>query len=282
MTGRLGESETMRIAREQDFDGHLGRRFPVSIYDPISTQLSENDQISILTLQAALRQRGDEYAYLEIGSFRGGSLQPFLLDETCSTVYSIDPRTGVTKDTRPRRIAYSENSTDGMVRELRRVYGDRVLKLRCFESDASQVVMSDLTARPSFCFIDGEHTDAAFERDFLSCLRLAAHSAVIAADDGDLIFRGLRNALQKLDQVGRRWRAYMLPDTIAVVEIGDLDLYRNTLVRDHLASIDTAMYLMDELGRYRDFLWSVGRLPGAVTFRRLASRFPFGKALRLR
>jgi hypothetical protein len=246
------------------------------------TQLSENDRISLLTLQAALRERYAEYAYLEIGSFRGGSLQPFLVDDCCTTLYSIDPRTGVTRDTRPRRINYSENTTEGMTRELRRVYGDRTLKLRCFESDASQLAESDVSTKPSFCFIDGEHTDAAFEKDFASCLRLADHAAVIAADDGDIIFRGLRNALQKLDQMGRPYRAYMLPDTIAVVEIGDIDLYRNRLVRDRLASIDLAMHLMDEVALYRDFLWAIGRLPGAVAFRRLASRFPFGKALRLR
>jgi hypothetical protein len=60
------------------------------------TQLSENDRISLLTLQAAVRERYAEYAYLEIGSFRGGSLQPFLVDDCCTTLYSIDPRTGVT------------------------------------------------------------------------------------------------------------------------------------------------------------------------------------------
>lgn len=278
MAQDLNSQETEAGVRER----RSGRRLDESVYDAIDTQLSQNDRISLLTLQAAVRARYGKYSYLEIGSFRGGSLQPFLVDDACSSVYSVDPHTGATPDARPRRIAYRANTTEGMVEGLTRAYGDRVAKLRCFESDASQVSESAVPSKPSLCFIDGEHTDSAFERDFASCLRLAADSVVIASDDTDVIYRGLRTALRGLERRGQPYRAYMLPDKIGVVEIGGMALHRDELVRDRLASIEASMYLMEELSRYRDFLWTIGRIPGVVPLRWILSRLPFGSVLKLR
>lgn len=58
------------------------------------------------------------YAYVEIGSFRGGSLTPFLMDRACSMVLSIDERGRVQPDERGIAYDYSEITTQSMLDEL--------------------------------------------------------------------------------------------------------------------------------------------------------------------
>ena len=63
-----------------------------SLFHGIPTISSEGDRLSWLTIQRAVRRVKAEYAYLEIGSFVGGSLQQYYLDPKCRVIYSIDKR----------------------------------------------------------------------------------------------------------------------------------------------------------------------------------------------
>src|SRR5262249_61896633 len=64
----------------------------ISFFDAVPTQLLPGDRRSILTVQQVTAERLGRYAYLEIGSYLGGSLQPHLLDDRCVALYSTHPR----------------------------------------------------------------------------------------------------------------------------------------------------------------------------------------------
>ena len=62
-----------------------------SVFSVLSAA-SENDRTSFLRLQRLIRTHVQPYTYLEIGSEVGGTLVPYLIDETCKSAVSIDLR----------------------------------------------------------------------------------------------------------------------------------------------------------------------------------------------
>lgn len=255
---------------------------PVSVYDSVEAALTANDRRSILALQSALRQRVRDYAYLEIGSHLGGSLQPFLSDERCVVAYSIDLRPSVQPDERGIPDRYPGNSTERMLTTLRPFYREAMQKLVCFERDAREVTAAELGIRPTFCFVDGEHTDDAAFSDFESCRRLAKDECVIVFDDVHLIFRAFERAVRRLRAEGVTHEAYVLPDKIAVLELGGMGLVRAPTVAGRVAMPDATFHLAGELGRYRDAILALRRLPGARLAQKIVSVFPFGAPFRSR
>lgn len=255
-----------------------------SVYDAVETQLRPEDRRSILALLSALRRRTGGYAYLEIGSHLGGSLQPALLDTSCTAAISVDPRPAVQADERGTDFEYRSNSTEGMTRGLRSALGDAaVRKLTCFERDASDVMVEELPERPLFCFIDGEHTDRAVRSDFAACLRfLPAEGGVVAFDDVHVVFRGYAACIERLRSDGTSHRAYVLADKIGVIEIGRLDLFTDPALLRRIADAGAFLALAAELGRYRDAILAIARLPGARVAQRLLARTPFGGPFRPR
>lgn len=63
----------------------------VAIFEAIPSQTSTADKRSLLAIHRTTAQKHNEFSYLEIGSHLGGSIQPYLLDDRCIKVYSIDP-----------------------------------------------------------------------------------------------------------------------------------------------------------------------------------------------
>lgn len=254
------------------------------IYDAVETQLRPEDRRSILALSAAVRQQFGSYAYLEIGSHLGGSLQPFLLDPLCTAAISIDPRPLAQPDERGSLFNYPENSTEGMVAGLRAALGDAgVSKLTCVERDAADVSLGDLPERPRLCFIDGEHTDRAVLSDFQSCLRfLPTDGGVVAFDDVHVIFRGYAACIELLKSKGVAYRAYVLPEKIGVIELGATSLVSSPALLDRIADAGAFLALAQELGRYRDAILAIARVPGARVIQRLISRVRIGAAFRPR
>jgi hypothetical protein len=57
---------------------------------PIPSQTSSRQTFLLGTMRLVRNSRA--YNYLEIGSFLGGSLTPFLMDTACKTILSIDDR----------------------------------------------------------------------------------------------------------------------------------------------------------------------------------------------
>ena len=162
----------------------------VDLFDAIPSQTSVATRRSLLSVQRATARRHPEFAYLEIGSHLGGSIQPYLLDPRCLAVFSIDSRPAWQPDDRvPGCIAtYENNSTQRMMELLRKLDVSQASKVRCFETDASQVDMVLIRPRPHVAFIDAEHTRKAVWSDFEFCRSVLADGGTILFDDFSIVY----------------------------------------------------------------------------------------------
>jgi hypothetical protein len=164
---------------------------------PISSQTSANDKLFLLGAMRLAHKTGS-YAYLEIGSFLGGSLPPFLMDPACKMVLSIDERGRVQPDERGINYDYSEITTQSMLDELNRCrIGTE--KLRTFDGSINALT-DNYTPAFDVAFIDGEHTDEACFRDFLWTLPLMKSDAIIMFHDSTLIYKSLKLIMVYLDK----------------------------------------------------------------------------------
>jgi hypothetical protein len=203
--GGVGHSSTA-LAFEQRIAS-----LDISLFKPIRSQSFRDDRRAWLMIQRALRVAKAGYAYLEIGSHLGGSIQQHLLDPLCAKIYSIDKRPAVQADERGKMYAYQGNSTQRMLDNLRAIDAVAVNKIECFDSDASEIDPARIGTPPDFCFIDGEHTREAAMRDFVFCLKVAAPDAVIAFHDDYIIQHGLSAVVQELDRRAIPFQSRKMP-----------------------------------------------------------------------
>ena len=192
---------------------HL-RDLDLSLFDCIPSQTSNEDRRALLGVQRAVMRRQRQFAYLEIGSHLGGSIQPYLVNPTCTHIYSIDPRPLLQSDDRAEAYIadYPENSTSRMLGNLRAIDPEAVCKVQCFEADARDVDVAAIEIRPMIAFIDGEHTREAVNSDFDFCLRVVATGGVIVFHDFPIIYKAIFDALHKLR--GSNCLAYLIEGTV--------------------------------------------------------------------
>lgn len=240
------------------------------LFTHVLSQCTGGDKQSLLSLQSAVRDILPAFAYLEIGSYKGGSLQPYVVDPRCSSIISIDPRPYTLADARGTE-RYPENTTSGMLEALAKIPGSSVRKIRTFEAGTDTLNPSALDIRPDFCFIDGEHTDAAALRDARFCLAAAKPDSIIAFHDANLIYSALDAFIQQLQQEGRVFRPYVLPDSVFVIELGSLSLRESPAVRSQLAENYKA-YLAGMLAN--DWYRYAYHLPIYRFLRRIRRLFP--------
>ncbi len=174
------------------------------LFASIPSQTSVKDRRSLLAVQRSTARRFGRFAYLEIGSHLGGSIQPYLLDPRCDAIYSIDSRPASQPDDRSRgcRVAYEGNSTQRMLDRLREVSPERLAVVRCFEANASEVDPAKIERRPHVVFIDGEHTRRAVVSDFEFCRRVLAPGGTIVFDDFPIVYPGVLEILRSLRRAG--------------------------------------------------------------------------------
>lgn len=226
-----------------DFELRL-EQLDIGLFQPISTQTSRGDKRSLLKLQACLRQQG-VYRYLEIGSHLGGTLQPHYVDPRCERIFSIDKRPASQPDERGIVYEYRDNSTARMRDNLRTEYPqadhDRLVTFDC---DASDVNPTDITPRPEFCFIDGEHTNPAVLSDFAFCRQVCDDNAVIAFHDTCFVFEGVRQIKRELTAEGVRFTGVKLGGSVYAILLGTAcDRYLSALqplVEDETAYFERA------------------------------------------
>ena len=186
----------------EHFDQKLAA-LDLSLFDAISSQSVKGDRIAWLRLQQAARKLSNPYAYLEIGSHLGGSIQNHLVDVSCSQIYSIDKRPPRQPDDRGQYYEYENNSTERMLQNLRNISPEGTEKIHCFDSDAAGVDLSQIKNKPQLCFIDGEHTQPAVKSDFQVCLEACDPDGMIAFHDDNVIWPAIlaiRNGLQARKQ----------------------------------------------------------------------------------
>ena len=190
------------------------------LFDQVPTETSSEDRTSLLLLQRAVRRRGP-YAYLEIGSHLGGTIEPHYVDPRCLVVYAIDKRLPAQPDERGRSFDYPHNSTERMRKALAVAFPEAdAAKVVSFDCDASEVAAADLTTRPALCLIDGEHTTTAVRSDFESCVRLAGAGAVVAFHDACYVFEGIQAITRRLDAAAASFRGYLLAGSVYVILLG--------------------------------------------------------------
>ncbi len=177
------------------------------LYDAIPSQTSQTDRRSLLAVQRATARRFGRYAYLEIGSHLGGSIQPHLLDPRCEAIYSIDPRPVSQPDDRSAGcvVAYDGNSTERMLGLLRELGPEQAAKVRCFESDAARVDAARIIPAPHLAFIDGEHTRRAVLSDFAFCRRVLAPGGTVLVDDFPIVYPAVLEICRALRRAGERF-----------------------------------------------------------------------------
>jgi hypothetical protein len=168
---------------------------------PILSQTSTHDKRVLLNLREIL-QVNPSYSYLEIGSYLGGSLTPFLSDPKCTAILSIDDRGRVQPDERGRTFDYSHITHETMISTLED-HGLSVEKLKVFDGSISDY--ADADAKYDLLFIDGEHTDWACFRDFVYGIRLAKDDAIVAFHDSTLVWKALMIIQEYLTSTGMRY-----------------------------------------------------------------------------
>jgi len=232
----------------------------ISVFDQIQGQTTDDDRRSLLSLQQAVRELRPGYSYLEIGSYLGGSLQPHLLDPECARIVSVDKRPLVQPDARGYDWVYQNNSTARMLELLKEVSPD-ISKIETIDGDTGEVKPQQVGEKVDVCFIDGEHTDHAAFRDFRFCLDVLKENGAIIFHDSQITYNAIADATKYLSDNGFAFKAYPLPLTAFVIEIGDFPMHQNAavaaqLMKGHLSYIECL--------KYND------------NFRRFATRFPFG------
>ena len=217
------------------------RLLDISLFNAIISETSPDDRRSMLAIHAAVSSRLGSFTYLEIGSHLGGSIPPFLLDPRCNCIVSVDKRPSIQPDERGTSFVYPENSTKRMLQLLSGVSKDSTAKIVTFDKDSSELTASMIPSKINLCFIDGEHTNAALQRDFWFCESVISTPGVIYLHDSDIVFEGIDNILQSLRAAGRPFHAYNLPAVIFVIDLGmnihEDENIRNLLAENHLGYI---------------------------------------------
>jgi hypothetical protein len=218
-------------------ESNLGQRveeLDVTLFDPIEGQTTVGDRKSLLALHAACREVHGSFAYLEIGSHRGGSLQALVRDPLCESIVSIDARPERQPDERGREYIYEDNSTEAMLRRLAELPGADASKIVTADESTDSLDPASIGTRPALCFVDAEHTDAALVRDGLFCSAVLEDRGAIAFHDAQIVYGGIARFLQELLDRGAPIHPYVLPDSIFVVELGEPTLLQSPQVEERI------------------------------------------------
>jgi hypothetical protein len=237
----------------------------VSLFDEIEIGATLNDRKSLLALHQACAEQVGSFAYLEIGSHLGGSLQVLVQDKRCERIISIDLRPPVTPDERGRAWPYPDNTTARMREFLAALPKADLSKLETIDASTEQIEPEQVGVRPALCFVDGEHTDEAVVRDARFCQRVLGDGGWLAFHDAGIVYRGLGTYLSELEKKGVEHRVYFLPDSMLVVELGERRLPQTPQVLEQI--LDNAQgYLktLHENDVYRELLRHRGVL-GVLT-----------------
>ena len=234
-----------------DFESSIAA-LDLNLFEKIESQSTDDDKRSLLACQLAARELRHSYSYLEIGSYLGGSIQPYLLDPRCERIFSIDKRPEIQPDARGLDYTYLNNSTARMLENLSGVASTD--KITTMDGSTRDLNVSRVDAKVDICFIDGEHTDTAVLSDFKFCVDALAESGAILFHDASVTYNGIEHCLRHLDREGVDYRAYSLPNIVFVIEIGDFPMHRNPAILDRLTN-NHASYLfsLQSNDYYRQF-----------------------------
>jgi hypothetical protein len=202
------------------FETRIGN-LDLSLFDAVPSQTVAEERCGLLHIQRSLREQG-RYVYLEIGSHLGGTIQPHYADPKCGCVYSIDKRPLSQPDERGVRYEYPENSTAKMIDNLKTAFPnadpERIVSV---DADASEVPLSVVAEKPDFCFIDGEHTNAALISDMHFCLKVMNANGLVCTHDSGFVGGGIQTIRQELCDQGLPFAGMKLGGSLYAFALGD-------------------------------------------------------------
>ena len=109
--------------------------------------------------------------------------------------------------------------------------------------------------RPDLCFVDGEHTNVACERDAEFCRRAIRDQGLIAFHDVGIVYQAVAAFVARLTSEGVSHRTAYLPDSIFVIELGDSKLLDDLAVVNRCLAAGTGvLWLLESNDRYRALL----------------------------
>ncbi len=159
----------------------------------------------------------NEYNYLEIGSYLGGSLFFHLQNELCKRVASIDLRI-IANDERHMQISTKNQSRMIDLLKSRAIPTEKLYTFQIDVADFSDENKYDI------CFIDAEHTNQAVFRDSINCSRHMNENCVMIYHDVTLVYGAIDCliAYYQINNIPHRF--YKLRESeLAVVVIGKCD-----------------------------------------------------------
>ncbi len=187
----------------------------LAIEFPILSQTSDSDKAVLLQLRDLMPSG---YRYLEIGSFMGGSLVPFLRDPKCMHILSVDLREQIVPDERGIKYDFKGMPLQSMLNELGK-NGVDCTKLQNFDGPIDQC--PHLGVQYDLVFIDGEHTDVACFRDFVHALKRVKPDSIVAFHDSTLIHKALQINQEHLRAVGIDFKFFKVHGSeIAMICLG--------------------------------------------------------------
>lgn len=165
-------------------------------------QVGRQGIATLIRLQELISRQGS-YAYLEIGSYLGKSLQPHIQDADCRHALSIDLRPELTPDERGALTMYEHIRTEDMLDGLRQ-YASEAQLAKLQTSDTTSDVLQTREGGETFdlALIDGEHTIEAAFRDFMNALLVMNENCIIAFDDTHIVYPAIQNARSYLESRG--------------------------------------------------------------------------------
>jgi Methyltransferase domain len=223
-----------------------------TLFDTIASETTRNDRRSLLALHQACADDTEGFAYLEIGSHLGGSLQVLVRDPRCRRIVSIDARPLRQPDERGPEWRYRENSTERMRGQLGALPDADLGKLETIDASTADIDPASIAPPPTLCFVDGEHTDDAVLRDARFCRQVISDDGWLAFHDTGIVYGGLTAFLEELADEGVEHRSYFLPDSIVAVELGEPRLLKTKQVVDRIiANAEGYLSTLRENDRYR-------------------------------
>jgi hypothetical protein len=176
---------------------------------PINSQTSNVDKEVLLKIRTILKKL-PSYSYLEIGSYLGGSLTPFLKDDNCTKILSVDDRELQQPDERGAIYDYSGITHDTRIRNLQ-FRGFDTSKMEVFDGSISEY--DNKNELYDFIFIDGEHTDWACFRDFIHSEKYFKEDCIIAFHDTQLIYKSIKIINELLISRGVKFKFFKINES---------------------------------------------------------------------
>lgn len=206
----------------------------ISIFK-VPTQTSYEDRVALETIRSFLSAKVPSYNYLELGSYRGGTLLPHLTSTNCNRILSVDRRVSFQPDERRAKgYSYEGITTSSLIKELRRHVDDPECfrKLETYDGIIDdlnpQIIQKQYPEGFHLCFLDAEHTNEAVFSDFIYTYRLAASDSVIMLHDSWMIGSGIKNIIFYLQFIKVPFYFRQIKDTVTAFFLGS---YAN---QDHL------------------------------------------------